>query len=371
MFFKIALGKEIHVMNAKEESVSLADLKDFIRKVFKKLPAKFMLFYVDSDGDQITLGNENDIKILNESGFKSVKIIVEETSEDFFDQTQEVAIESEVDLIQEQEVPVEDLAEKEQVEEVKVEVPVELNESSISNIENLDESIEIKVRNMMPNIIDQVRNEILRESQIKSTSSRILETEASKEDTKVESNNEKPVHRGIICDGCGKDPVVGARYKCAVCHDFDLCEECEADTIHDHPFLKIRHPGQKPMKIIAILDDHNEGIEINGQNIPIPGLQQGIDLAQQFFQGMNMNRAQNQGCRRPRGPCFNKEQKDQAKDFFKNMMAGFKKPETKEQEVKTEKKEEEVKVAETKVEEPKKEEKVEESQPTIVEEKKE
>ena len=49
-----------------------------------------------------------------------------------------MAIESEVDLIQEQEVPVEDLVEKEQVEEVKVEVPVELNESSISNIENLD-----------------------------------------------------------------------------------------------------------------------------------------------------------------------------------------------------------------------------------------
>lgn len=85
MFFKIALGKEIHVMNAKEDNITLADLKDFIRKVFKKLPAKFMLTYVDTEGDQITLGNENDIKILNESGFKSVKIIVEETSEEFFD----------------------------------------------------------------------------------------------------------------------------------------------------------------------------------------------------------------------------------------------------------------------------------------------
>ncbi len=139
MFFKIALGKEIHVMNAKEGNTTLAELKDFIRKVFKKMPAKYMLTYVDSEGDQITLGNENDIKILNETGLKSVKIIVEETSEDFFDQTQEVAIESEVDLIKEAEIPVENLAkEEEKIEEVKVEEPLELNESSISNIENLD-----------------------------------------------------------------------------------------------------------------------------------------------------------------------------------------------------------------------------------------
>ncbi len=77
MFFKISLGKEIHVMNSKESTVSLTELKDFIKKVFKKLPQKFMLTYVDNEGDQITLGNENDIKILNESDFKCVKIIIE------------------------------------------------------------------------------------------------------------------------------------------------------------------------------------------------------------------------------------------------------------------------------------------------------
>lgn len=57
MFFKIALGKEIHVMNSKENNASLTELKTFIKRVFKKLPQKFMLTYVDSDGDQITLGN--------------------------------------------------------------------------------------------------------------------------------------------------------------------------------------------------------------------------------------------------------------------------------------------------------------------------
>jgi hypothetical protein len=102
--------------------------------------------------------------------------------------------------------------------------------------------------------------------------------------------------------------------------------------------LKVKHPGQNPIKIIAIIDDQNEGIDFNGQHVPLPGLQQGLNLAQQFFQ--NMNFGGNRECPRRRGPCFNKEQKDQAKDFFKNMMGGFKKPENKEEEVKTQKKEE-------------------------------
>ncbi len=189
---------------------------------------------------------------------------------------------------------------------------------------------------MMPSIIENVRSEILKESQLKSTNSKVLETEASKEEIKEEKpNNDKPIHRFIICDGCGKDPVVGIRYKCAVCHDFDLCSECEENTIHDHPFLKIRHPGQTPHKIIAIVDDNNESLELNGHHIPLPGLQQGINMAQQFFQNMSRGgNGGNGGC--SRGPCWSQEQKGQAKDFFKNMMAGFKKPEEAKQEEKKE-----------------------------------
>ena len=54
------------------------------------------------------------------------------------------------------------------------------------------------------------------------------------------------VHDRVTCDGCGTCPVQGIRYKCSVCPDFDFCERCETDKVHEHPFLKIRKPDQSP-----------------------------------------------------------------------------------------------------------------------------
>jgi next-to-BRCA1 protein 1 len=68
-----------------------------------------------------------------------------------------------------------------------------------------------------------------------------------KDKEKKIEKNEKPVHTGINCDGCGMKEIIGCRYKCAVCKNFDLCEECEEKLSekHLHPFIKIYHPGMK------------------------------------------------------------------------------------------------------------------------------
>eukprot|EP01115_Flamella_aegyptia_P006016 TRINITY_DN25412_c0_g1_i1.p1 TRINITY_DN25412_c0_g1~~TRINITY_DN25412_c0_g1_i1.p1 ORF type:complete len:591 (+),score=214.67 TRINITY_DN25412_c0_g1_i1:72-1844(+) len=47
-----------------------------------------------------------------------------------------------------------------------------------------------------------------------------------------------------ICDVCSHR-IVGARYRCTVCKDYDLCETCEAkEKVHDetHPLLKYKVP---------------------------------------------------------------------------------------------------------------------------------
>lgn len=52
-------------------------------------------------------------------------------------------------------------------------------------------------------------------------------------------------HRGVECNGCGTQPVRGIRYHCANCWDYDLCEICEHQQIHNktHVFYKIRIPA--------------------------------------------------------------------------------------------------------------------------------
>jgi len=55
------------------------------------------------------------------------------------------------------------------------------------------------------------------------------------------------VHKGITCDGCEIKPIVGWRYKCSVCRDYDLCEACNAiGDKHDlnHPLVKMKVPNQ-------------------------------------------------------------------------------------------------------------------------------
>jgi len=54
-----------------------------------------------------------------------------------------------------------------------------------------------------------------------------------------------PVHRCVKCDGCGVFPIVGIRYKCYVCPNFDFCEKCEVNKEHDHPFIKFKQPQGK------------------------------------------------------------------------------------------------------------------------------
>ena len=62
-----------------------------------------------------------------------------------------------------------------------------------------------------------------------------------------------PNHTEIIpdsgaCDVCGTSPLVGVRYKCVNCDDFNMCEKCDASGAGEHEhfpmhvFLKLRQP---------------------------------------------------------------------------------------------------------------------------------
>uniref|UniRef100_A0A1W7RDI9 Sequestosome-1 n=1 Tax=Agkistrodon contortrix contortrix TaxID=8713 RepID=A0A1W7RDI9_AGKCO len=50
------------------------------------------------------------------------------------------------------------------------------------------------------------------------------------------------VHPNVVCDGC-EGPVVGSRFKCAVCPDYDLCSTCEGKGVHkEHNMIMFPSP---------------------------------------------------------------------------------------------------------------------------------
>ena len=66
------------------------------------------------------------------------------------------------------------------------------------------------------------------------------------------------VHANVSCDGCGIAPIVGLRYKCSVCKNFDYCAKCEERLGHEHAFLKINQPGGAPEVMITMMNEEQE-----------------------------------------------------------------------------------------------------------------
>ena len=59
--------------------------------------------------------------------------------------------------------------------------------------------------------------------------------------TNEDKKEEKEIHYCIICDGCGMKPLIGKRFKCKGCNNFDYCEKCyEKNKVsHGHEFKLI------------------------------------------------------------------------------------------------------------------------------------
>ncbi|XP_071426266.1 sequestosome-1 isoform X3 [Pithys albifrons albifrons] len=79
----------------------------------------------------------------------------------------------------------------------------------------------------------------------------IKEKKECKREHRSQCSQEPPrnmVHPNVICDGC-EGPVVGTRFKCSVCPDYDLCSTCEGKGIHkDHNMVMFQSPLLNPFE---------------------------------------------------------------------------------------------------------------------------
>lgn len=183
----------------------------------------------------------------------------------------------------------------------------------------MNESIEEKLKEMIPGLVQKIKTEIEEE---------ILERSKIFEKKEAPRNRiEEPiqvVHEHITCDGCQRKPIIGARYKCSVCADFDYCEDCEATIDHPHPFLKIKTLKQTPIKIFAIIEDEQDAFEINGERRSFPGfgglIHHGINFAQQFMRQNRRPEGCMSFCQSQTDPNEKKEkveEKQEVKEFIK------------------------------------------------------
>jgi len=50
----------------------------------------------------------------------------------------------------------------------------------------------------------------------------------------LEVNTEmKKIHFNVSCDGCQQAPLIGERFKCETCENFDFCSKCHKEGKHD------------------------------------------------------------------------------------------------------------------------------------------
>ncbi len=84
-----------------------------------------------------------------------------------------------------------------------------------------------------------------------------LRGEATKSADTISSHiSSQFIHIGVACDECNVDPIQGARYKCTIRADYDLCETCEAKKIQPHAMIKITDPSQAP-EVFGFTDRFN------------------------------------------------------------------------------------------------------------------
>jgi hypothetical protein len=128
----------------------------------------------------------------------------------------------------------EELLRKKEEKEIKLPEVVSFDNTSEISVE-LKEDIRKSVCELIDKNLERVKEELC--EQTVNQAFRLIDSKVSNA-PKVTT-----VHHGFHCDGCGMFPIVGIRYRCHTCPDFDFCETCEQlrGEEHGHPLIKYRN----------------------------------------------------------------------------------------------------------------------------------
>lgn len=234
---------------------SLPDLFSQISKSFLlslEDSKELILTYKDINSKNIEIKDENDYKIFLDKKISKIILDINQESEIYKNELKE-----QEKIVKNQKklnnlIKLEKVLEKTEKEEMK-EMNNLINKygcnanaliKNVHYIHNSKHSQKQKVRNK----INQLLNTMGIPGRKEEISPKLKDKpKIAKKEEKTRDKN--VVHCDYICDGCEASPIIGIRYKCGVCKDFDYCEKCEKifGEKHGHPFLKIRNPDEAPL----------------------------------------------------------------------------------------------------------------------------
>jgi hypothetical protein len=123
----------------------------------------------------------------------------------------------------------------------------ELNNEDSNTIQEI---VKKKLKELEDNLVEQ----IYQSSMIEIQKSRM--EEKNKDNNKIKKRiDPPPIHKGIICNKCGKE-IIGERFKCVQCTNFNLCEICENNYNHDikHIMISIVFPVENEEELNEKID---------------------------------------------------------------------------------------------------------------------
>ena len=179
---------------------------------------------------------------------------------------------------------------KKQYDEVNNKLKQKIEEEK-NNIEKLDKELkEVKNEN------EKLKKELkIKEEKNNKKQEKLLELDKRLEFDTNESN--KYVHNGIKCKRCFMEPIIGYRYKCSKCKNYDLCQQCEEKNEiseeHPHYFIKINKEYKDGRDIIfnipiknkeSLIPSHNSRLFIS-KNIYLYECLNTSQLSKEIYQG--------------------------------------------------------------------------------------
>ena len=209
--------------------------------------------------DNGTILNENS-KLMKENDDYSKKILEDNKKMENLKkeaETNKLKINNQSNVNQAEELQLNSKMNKEEIEKLKKEIRNEYEQKIkekfqkeiINQIKKKEEEMLKKIEDQTQEIKEEYNSKCdKKEKELKIKIDEISQLIINK--TQLENNNMilkgccKTIHDGIMCNKCLKIPIIGYRYKCSVCVDYDLCEKCEEENSetgsHPHEFIKIR-----------------------------------------------------------------------------------------------------------------------------------